>query len=967
MLGRLEAADVLFEQWMHDDGCFDLYAERRTLNDIIMDRTIRASGQQASMSPPPLLPPLSTPDAHEHRFTLQLRRPRERDDHRAGEVHTLMTILDQQGERCCMERRLHNSRECVRLVQQLHSSSKTNQAHGGIQARLFQVSACHSSSDVIEYTVDELRAFRPADTLPHRYVAPPSDATCPWHPRQRDVYSLAVLVWEILMGRIRKSAQPPVLTHDNFDAVVQDITIAPSTKSATSTAAPWPSLRELLQSAWSGRVQDTSAFLQQLHDQLSLLISSVSPTSSSSSSSLPPSAHSAASASAGSSSVAVFPEKQRLASPAHTPEEWFADYLNVPRYLAKNFFTSSPNPKNLQALHVLRALQGGYDLAGLEARNTPLLVVLRLSELGLIGTDSPASSGEEVHPRLRHVHLASFVAWVFHSVRHKVSHYHSVPWPLPQCMEQQDKLLETLVPFAIYTSVEQLVRQWRVSCHSPAWRFQCCKSGAEPETAASMMVHWFSAEEDPCYSALATAFLNRPALVHEALQLRQILAHVCESVLIDEVLDLSGRFDLPLGLLHERGPWAAMVMRLVNELKGVRVVWYIRTRDQGVVTRVFSPPTADKCRRTVLLCADTWPNGSNSTNTSATLGIRPGSVGIAWWPSHSRFHTHISEDAGTAATIAHQLTQLGAAMCASMPRVHTERMQPQKQLLDAWCTLARARLDDPCPLYAGRERLTALVMPSPRQPHGSVFAAVAALLAPHRPMGAYELRQLCAWKMAGLLPESPLLPEGWVHMDHTQLRALRIMNTAWPGGDVELRMLVELLGVHISVLRATMHPSQQVTSMTPSLAWVQHTLRPSAACVALLYQVGANEFHWVDAITDAVPRTSLASSLEASVRRCLFSLVSRPKVEQQSTALLPAARPHPTSASAVQLRQHVWRSVVCNECNQQLVGERLKCTVCADYDVCTRCVLSPNSRRHPSSHLLVRLAPPALQPAPRTD
>ena len=57
------------------------------------------------------------------------------------------------------------------------------------------------------------------------------------------------------------------------------------------------------------------------------------------------------------------------------------------------------------------------------------------------------------------------------------------------------------------------------------------------------------------------------------------------------------------------------------------------------------------------------------------------------------------------------------------------------------------------------------------------------------------------------------------------------------------------------------------------------------------------------------------------------------------------------------LSDTVHPSILCDGCNQQVVGVRYKCLVCADYDLCGAC----EGRGTHSDHEMIRLRNPVKQ------
>lgn len=65
----------------------------------------------------------------------------------------------------------------------------------------------------------------------------------------------------------------------------------------------------------------------------------------------------------------------------------------------------------------------------------------------------------------------------------------------------------------------------------------------------------------------------------------------------------------------------------------------------------------------------------------------------------------------------------------------------------------------------------------------------------------------------------------------------------------------------------------------------------------------------------------------------------------QSTRTSPAVDAEPSQPTTV-----IHRNIVCDNCNEIVVGVRRKCLDCPDYDLCTPCIESGAAERHDSSH-----------------
>lgn len=65
-----------------------------------------------------------------------------------------------------------------------------------------------------------------------------------------------------------------------------------------------------------------------------------------------------------------------------------------------------------------------------------------------------------------------------------------------------------------------------------------------------------------------------------------------------------------------------------------------------------------------------------------------------------------------------------------------------------------------------------------------------------------------------------------------------------------------------------------------------------------------------------------------------------------------------SSATQVQTRS-VHKNIICDICNQQIVGVRHKCLDCADYDLCEKCISTPESRsQHHAQHQFFAIEKP---------
>lgn len=75
-----------------------------------------------------------------------------------------------------------------------------------------------------------------------------------------------------------------------------------------------------------------------------------------------------------------------------------------------------------------------------------------------------------------------------------------------------------------------------------------------------------------------------------------------------------------------------------------------------------------------------------------------------------------------------------------------------------------------------------------------------------------------------------------------------------------------------------------------------------------------------------------------------------------------ALEQHTTSETKEEPKEVVWPHVVCDGCEHPLVGTRFKCSVCPDYDLCSKC---EEQGAHPAEHAMIQMKqdPAAQTPA----
>lgn len=222
-----------------------------------------------------------------------------------------------------------------------------------------------------------------------------------------------------------------------------------------------------------------------------------------------------------------------------TLSQWLLQYLGVDMDCSRHFVAGASNEI---ALTVEGVLDGCYSVHDLQSKGCTLALVLRMSALGL------TKSEINRNPRLRNLHHWSFANYVRQrgsSVQ--VQHHCSAT------------LCSRATSFQYIGSLAEMDAYWQmhVEWHAPTSHLSVDHSSNS--MAAVRVFPLLPADDDPFGIALATIVLNRPALVWEALHLRQYLArhfqkagnHVWSEQLLDLAFQDTPRLG-PLALALEQ-------------------------------------------------------------------------------------------------------------------------------------------------------------------------------------------------------------------------------------------------------------------------------------------------------------------------------------------------------------------------------------------------------------------------------